>query len=302
MTSGTRTPAVSGDAVVSGDVVLSAHDLQRRFQQGATIISPVVDVDMELRSGEFAAIVGSSGSGKTTLLQLLGGLDRPDAGEVRIDDVATSLLSDRDLTQVRARRLGIVFQQFNLVPTLTARENIEAPLVALGEGATERGARADDLLDQVGLGDRADHVPAKLSGGEQQRVAIARALAARPGLLLADEPTGNLDRATGDQILDLLVELVRERGVALLVVTHDERVAARADRIFEIEAGRLRERPAPAPADDVDRAGDEATTSDAPSDARSPEQVLLLLAALVLLPLALLLLVRAVWRAHHATP
>ena len=222
--------------------VLSAHDLQRSFRQGGATIRPVVDVDLELRAGEFAAIVGSSGSGKTTLLQLLGGLDRPDSGEVRIDGVATTRLSDTELTAVRARRLGIVFQQFNLVPTLTACENVEAALLALGMARSDRRARALQLLDQVGLGHRADHVPTRLSGGEQQRVAIARALAAHPGLLLADEPTGNLDRATGDQVLDLLVDLVHEQDVALLVVTHDERIAARADRVFEIESGRLAER------------------------------------------------------------
>ncbi len=227
--------------------ILSAHDLQRSFRQGASTIRPVIDVDLELRAGEFAAIVGASGSGKTTLLQLLGGLDRPDGGEVRIDGEATSRLSDAELTTVRARRVGIVFQQFNLVPTLTAGENVEAALLALGMTAGERRDRALELLGQVGLRDRAHHVPTKLSGGEQQRVAIARALAARPALLLADEPTGNLDRETGEQVLDLLVQLVDERDVALLVVTHDERVAARADRVFEIESGRLSERPRPAP-------------------------------------------------------
>lgn len=255
MATTTSTPATGTDT----RVVLGAHDLQRTFQQGSETIRPVVDVDLELHAGEFAAIVGSSGSGKTTLLQLLGGLDRPDSGEVRIDGVDTSRLSDSELTAVRARRLGIVFQQFNLVPTLTARENVEAALMSLGMKRAARRARADELLGQVGLASRAGHVPTKLSGGEQQRVAIARALAASPGLVLADEPTGNLDRATGEQVLDLLVQLVHDQDVALLVVTHDERIAARADRVLEIEEGRLRERPRPVqrrrpqPASDDDR-------------------------------------------------
>jgi putative ABC transport system ATP-binding protein len=222
--------------------VLEATRLNRSFRQGSTTIRPVVDVSMRLQRGEFAAIVGSSGSGKTTLLQLLGALDRPDSGEVLVDGRSTGDLGDRELTRMRSQRIGIVFQQFNLVPTLTAVENVEAALVGVVGARAARTARALELLEQVGLADRADHVPARLSGGEQQRVAIARALAAGPGLVLADEPTGNLDRATGEQVLDLLVRLVREQDLVLLVVTHDERVAARADRVFEIDFGRLTER------------------------------------------------------------
>ncbi|MCB0877580.1 MAG: ABC transporter ATP-binding protein [Thermoleophilia bacterium] len=235
MATTTSTPATGTDT----RVVLGAHDLQRTFQQGSETIRPVVDVDLELHAGEFAAIVGSSGSGKTTLLQLLGGLDRPDSGEVRIDGVDTSRLSDSELTAVRARRLGIVFQQFNLVPTLTARENVEAALMSLGMKRAARRARADELLGQVGLASRAGHVPTKLSGGEQQRVAIARALAAYPPILLADEPTASLDRESADRLIDDLATLAAEKGTTLVVVSHDPAMHARMDRIIDIVDGAL---------------------------------------------------------------
>jgi len=183
------------------------------------------------------SITGPSGSGKTTLLQLLGALDRPTGGTLRFDGADVAALGDRELTALRLSRLGFVFQQFNLVPTLSARANVEAALDPLGLGRRSRRARAAERLEEVGLGDRAGHLPSQLSGGEQQRVAIARALATEPAVVLADEPTGNLDRASADVVADLLDRLAGERTV--VVVTHDAELAARAPRVVRLRDGRV---------------------------------------------------------------
>jgi putative ABC transport system ATP-binding protein len=194
-------------------------------------------VSLTIGSGELVAIEGPSGSGKSTLLALLGGLDSPTSGAVRLDGRDLSGLDDRHLTAVRAQDIGFVFQHFNLIPTLTATQNVEAVMVPLGVPAAERRLRAEELLERVGLATRRHHLPARLSGGEQQRVAIARALANRPRVLLADEPTGNLDSTTAADVVGLLSDLAHETGVTVVLVTHDRDVAARADRTIVMRDG-----------------------------------------------------------------
>ena len=207
------------------------------FQRGATTVRALDGVDLEIAPGEFLALEGPSGSGKTTLLQLLGALDRPSAGDILFEGRDLVGLPDRELANLRLRSFGFVFQQFNLIPTLTAVENVEAKLAPIGGNR----ARALQLLDEVGLSDRADHLPGHLSGGEQQRVAIARALSVEPRVVLADEPTGNLDTATGGEIIDLLANLAAEHGSTVIVATHDTSLAARAPRRVGVRDGRLLE-------------------------------------------------------------
>lgn len=213
--------------------------LVRRVSEGGVDREILRGVDLELARGEFAALLGRSGSGKSTLLNLIGGLDAPDGGEIWIDGERVDDLDETARTILRRRRIGFVFQAFNLVPTLTVLENVLLPLELDGRADAAARERAGSLLEEVGLGDRADSFPDRLSGGEQQRVAVARALAGEPALVLADEPTGNLDHETGDAVLDLLERLVRERGVTLLVVTHSTDAAARADRTLSMDDGQL---------------------------------------------------------------
>ena len=196
-------------------------------------------VNLEIKRGESVAIVGRSGSGKTTLLGLLAGLDTPSQGTVELDGAEISRLSEDERAKLRARRVGFVFQSFQLLPALSALENVMLPLELAGIEAPHQRAR--DLLERVGLGERLNHTPRQLSGGEQQRVAIARAFASEPSILFADEPTGNLDNRTGQSVSDLLMDLNREQGATLVMVTHDERLAARCNRNFHIEAGVLSE-------------------------------------------------------------
>jgi putative ABC transport system ATP-binding protein len=210
------------------------------FQRGPTTVRALDGVDLEIAPGEFLALEGPSGSGKTTLLQLLGALDRPSAGDILFEGRDLVGLPDRELANLRLRSFGFVFQQFNLIPTLTAVENVEAKLAPIGGTR----ARALELLDEVGLSDRADHLPGQLSGGEQQRVAIARALSVEPRVVLADEPTGNLDTETGGEIIDLLANLAAEHGSTVIVATHDASLAARAPRRVGVRDGRLLEAPA----------------------------------------------------------
>jgi putative ABC transport system ATP-binding protein len=214
-------------------------DIHKNFQRGTTTIRALDGVDLTIQSGEFRAIQGPTGQGKSTLLLLLGGLDRPSEGRVVFDGQDLAELPEVELTQLRASAFGFVFQTFNLIPTLTAQENVETALVPSGVGTHERQRRAKAMLDELGLGDRASHLPSELSGGQQQRVAIARALVKSPTVLLADEPTGNLDEGTRDEIIDLLETLWRERGLTLVVVTHDSAVARRAERITVIENGKV---------------------------------------------------------------
>lgn len=205
------------------------------FPRGSAIVRAMDEVDLDIEPGEFVAIEGPSGSGKTTLLQILGALDRPSSGTVMFEGRDLVALPDRELAVLRLRSFGFVFQQFNLIPTLTAVENVEAKLAPAGGTR----ARALELLAEVGLAERADHLPAHMSGGEQQRVAIARALSVEPRVVLADEPTGNLDSATGGEIIELLANLAAEHGSTVIVATHDVTLAARAPRRIAMRDGKL---------------------------------------------------------------
>jgi len=215
--------------------MLVAQDLTKEFDSGSHRLTVVRNVSFTVPQGQFVAVVGPSGSGKTTLLGLLAGLDTPTRGRVILDDADLTTLSEDQRARLRGEKVGFVFQTFQLIPTLTALENVQVPLELRGEpGAT---GRARTLLERVGLGDRLDHFPTQLSGGEQQRVAIARAFSNRPRILFADEPTGNLDGTTGARIVDLLVELNRESGSTVMLVTHDLGLASRAGRLIRLADG-----------------------------------------------------------------
>jgi putative ABC transport system ATP-binding protein len=218
--------------------VVLVREVTRTLPLGDTEVHVLHGVSFEVASGEWVAITGPSGSGKSTLLGLIAGLDVPTRGRIVVDGRDITHLHERDLARLRNEHIGIVFQTFNLIPTLTAQENVEAPLY-VGPKRREARARAAEMLERVGLADRRDHRPHQLSGGQQQRVAIARALVTEPALLVADEPTGNLDTTTGAQILDLFGRLRDELGVTIVVVTHDPQVAARADRILHLVDGRF---------------------------------------------------------------
>ena len=218
-------------------VILRASGLGKQVTTGTTELTILSDVSFEVRAGEAVAIVGVSGSGKSTLLGLLAGLDTPSTGAVAIDGHDLYLLDEDGRAALRGRMVGFVFQSFQLLPAMTALENVMLPLELAGAGDAAAPARA--MLARVGLGERLHHYPKQLSGGEQQRVAIARAFVTRPKLLFADEPTGNLDAATGGQVIELLFELNRESGTTLLLVTHDEAITGRCDRVLRLAAGRL---------------------------------------------------------------
>jgi putative ABC transport system ATP-binding protein len=211
----------------------------KSYGDGSTKVDAVRDLDLTIGHGEFLAVAGPSGSGKTTLLQLLGGLDRPSAGEVRFEGRDLGSLREAELTRLRLDTIGFVFQQFNLIPTVTAAENVALALAPRRISATERKDRVAELLSAVGLGSRGHHLPSQLSGGEQQRVAIARALANEPRVVLADEPTGNLDSTTGDEIVGLLRQLSDDRGQTVVLITHDTQVAAAAPRTVRMQDGRV---------------------------------------------------------------
>jgi putative ABC transport system ATP-binding protein len=215
------------------------RDVSRRYGDGDTAVVAVDGVSIDIGEGEFMVVAGPSGSGKTTLLQLLGGLDRPTSGSVMFEGRDLATAGDGELAELRLGTLGFIFQQFNLVPTLTARQNVEAALAPRGLSGRERIESARSLLVSVGLGARASHLPSQLSGGEQQRVAIARALANEPRVLLADEPTGNLDSATGRELIELLRKLNAERGLTIVLITHDTDIAAAAPRTVRMEDGRI---------------------------------------------------------------
>jgi len=218
---------------------IQISDLQRRFQRGSMMVEALKEINLEIRSGEFVALVGPSGSGKSTLLNLLGGLDHPSAGELWIDGVPMHTAGEKERMDHRRHRVGFIFQSFNLLPRLTAVENVALPLMLAGVDKGEREARAAAMLDLVGLGHRLGHYPAEMSGGEQQRTAVARALVHEPALILADEPTGNLDSKTGAEVMDLLHRLNDEQAITLVVVTHDREVAAYADRIVHLRDGSI---------------------------------------------------------------
>ncbi|HZQ81622.1 MAG TPA: ABC transporter ATP-binding protein [Gaiellaceae bacterium] len=205
------------------------------FQRGPTVVRALDEIDLEIDAGEFVALEGPSGSGKTTLLQILGALDRPSAGKANFEGTDLAARGDNELAALRLRAFGFVFQQFNLIPTLTAVENVEAKLAPIG-GTREK---ALEMLNEVGLAKRADHLPAHMSGGEQQRVAIARALSVEPRVVLADEPTGNLDSTTGGEIIGLLANLAANHGATVIVATHDASLASRAPRRIAMRDGKL---------------------------------------------------------------
>lgn len=217
--------------------LLRMKGVSKHFRRGREVVAAVNDVDLEIAPAEFVSVVGPSGSGKSTLLHLAGGLDAPDAGTVWVDGEDVAKLSTAALARLRRRRVGFVFQFFHLIPNLTVRENVALPMLL--DGARRVDARVDELVERVGLAARGRHLPGELSGGEMQRVAIARALVNRPQLILADEPTGNLDQSTGAEILAVLEEQVAQAGAALLMVTHDKAAAGRAHRTLNVVDGRL---------------------------------------------------------------
>jgi putative ABC transport system ATP-binding protein len=219
--------------------IYDLRDVSKTFNEGANEVRAVEDVDLTVAEGEFLAVFGPSGSGKTTLLQLLGALDRPSSGEILFEGRDLARLKDGELSALRLGTFGFIFQTFNLIPTLTAAQNVEVALAPRRLKAEARRGRTLRLLESVGLGARADHLPGQLSGGEQQRVAIARALANEPHVLLADEPTGNLDSTTGEEIVELLMSLSMERRQTIVLVTHDTGIADRASRVVRMHDGRL---------------------------------------------------------------
>lgn len=219
--------------------VAEAIGVTKSYRLGANRVPAVRNVSLAIHAGELVALAGPSGSGKSTLLHLIGCLDRPDTGDIRLGELHVSHMPAGALAAVRRDRLGFVFQSFNLVPVLTARENVEYPMLLAGVARAERRARVDELLERVGLGDKHGRRPRELSGGERQRVAIARALVNRPALVLADEPTANLDSATGSDVLDLMDDLRDRLGVAFLFASHDPRLIDRMDRIVQLRDGAL---------------------------------------------------------------
>jgi len=218
---------------------LQAHALTKIIDTGTHRVEILRGVDLEVPAGQFVAIVGASGSGKSTLLGLLAGLDTPTSGSIVIDDTEIAGLSEDKLAVVRGRKIGFVFQSYQLIPTLTAEENVLLPHELAGGDVRDGLARARKLLESVGLADRLDHYPIQLSGGEQQRVALARAFMMKPPILMADEPTGNLDTANGAHVLDLLISLNRQEGTTLVLVTHDASLTSRADRIVTVRDGKI---------------------------------------------------------------
>lgn len=215
--------------------------VSKRYRQSGKEVNALRGVDLTITTGEHISVQGPTGGGKSTLLQMLGALDLPTAGTIEFNGGSMSDMSASALTRLRGSLIGFVFQNYNLIPTMTAQENVEVALAATGVDATERRERAAEMLNKVGLGERLNHLPAELSGGQQQRVAIARALVKNPAVLLADEPTGNLDEETRDEIMDLLEAQAEENDVTLIVVTHDSKVAARAKRHLNIKDGVVRE-------------------------------------------------------------
>jgi putative ABC transport system ATP-binding protein len=245
--------------------------VSKRYTQGRRVVEALDDLDLDIPDGEMLVVQGPTGGGKSTLLQMLGALDRPSGGSVELDGRDLARMSEGKLTRLRATEVGFVFQTFNLIPTLTAQENVETALVPLGVRGTERRRRATGALAAVGLAERATHLPSELSGGQQQRVAIARALVKEPKVLLADEPTGNLDEETRDEIMNLLERTWRERGLTFVLVTHDSSVARRAQRVARIRAGKVT---VSAPADDPTgpavQPGDGLSPAARPGDASGP--------------------------------
>ena len=220
--------------------MIEMKNITKSYEMGTQVVHALRGVDLAIEEGEFVAIMGPSGSGKSTLMNMIGCLDVPNSGIYTLNGIDVSTLSDDEQARIRNRRIGFVFQQFNLLPRTSALKQVALPLMYAGYGRSERNARARQVLEQVGLGDRIDHRPDELSGGQQQRVAVARALVVEPNIILADEPTGNLDSKTGDEILDLFAEL-NGQGMTIITITHDPEVAERTDRIITLRDGAIRE-------------------------------------------------------------
>jgi len=227
------------------EIILRTEGLAKAYALPKGEFRVFENIDLELERGDLVAIMGVSGVGKTTLLNLVGALDRPTSGRIWLDGQDLGTLSEAGLSTVRNAKIGFVFQFFHLLPEFSAQENVAFPLLIRGLGRREASVRARRMLDEVSLGDKADSRPGQLSGGEQQRVAIARALINEPKLLLADEPTGNLDAKTGEMVLEIILEFHRKRGLSSIIVTHNERIAGRCHRVFVMEAGALKPIPSP---------------------------------------------------------
>lgn len=221
------------------DVIVRIRGLAKSYRRGGQSVPVLADLDLDIRGGDFLALMGPSGSGKSTLLNLVAGIDKPDRGALEVEGVDITKLGESDLARWRASHVGFIFQFYNLLPVLTALENVELPLVLTSLGRRERRERAELALSMVGLSDRVKHYPSELSGGQQQRVAIARAIITDPTLLVADEPTGDLDRVSAGEILDLMGRLNSELGKTIIMVTHDQRAAERAHSIVNLEKGAL---------------------------------------------------------------
>ena len=223
----------------AGAPLIRIRGLAKSYHRGEQDIAVLLGIDLDVAAGEFVALMGPSGSGKSTLLNLIAGIDQPSAGTIQIGGVDIATLGEGELADWRAAHVGFIFQFYNLIPVLSAFENVELPLLLTGLSARQRRERVTQVLALVALSDRADHLPSELSGGQQQRVAIARALVGDPTLIVADEPTGDLDRATGEEVLSLLEQLVAELGKTIVMVTHDPKAAARAQRLVHLEKGVL---------------------------------------------------------------
>ncbi len=222
--------------------IVEARGLVKTYHKGEAEIRPLNGLDLDVEQGEFLALMGPSGSGKSTLLHIIGGLDKPDAGICRVGEVEVSAMGEKELCDFRAANVGFVFQVYNLVPVLTARDNIELPLRLLAVSKARRRSQVTTALGMVGIADRADHLPSELSGGEEQRVAIARALVTDPQIIIADEPTGDLDEESSGQVVDILAALSAEHHKTVIMVTHDPETAERANRIMYLHKGRLLDR------------------------------------------------------------
>lgn len=223
-----------------GAIVIQAKGISRGFRQGSKRVQVLTDINLQVPGGTSLAIVGASGAGKSTLLHILGGLDRPDEGEVLVDQRSLWKLSDTERSDLRNSRMGFIYQFHHLLPEFTALENVAMPLLIRGEPATDAATHATELLEKVGLGQRLDHKPGELSGGERQRAAVARALVGRPGCVLGDEPTGNLDERTANHVFEQLLELNTELNTSLILVTHDMRLASRMNQRYELHMGSLK--------------------------------------------------------------
>jgi putative ABC transport system ATP-binding protein len=224
---------------MNDSALVRIRDLRKQYQRGSEVVQVLQSLDLDIPRGDFLALMGPSGSGKSTLLNLIGGLDRPSGGSIEVDGLPIDSLSESELSRWRASNVGFIFQLYNLLPVLSAARNVELPLLLTSLSAAQREVRVAAALKLVGLSERARHKPGELSGGQEQRVGIARAIVTDPALLLCDEPTGDLDRRSGDEILDLLVALNQQQGKTIIMVTHDPRAAARAHRTLHLDKGQL---------------------------------------------------------------